>query len=224
MNAKATSTTTPQTNSVSQIQTELAAALSSADAAATQAAQNLQLLYQARLSGLSRTAASLKAQLPPADPRVVAASAAVAATMVAAGRAGIVSQQLGTPVPQIPQGGWAVHGRVFTDQFQPMAALTVFLVDARKAYQQKYGFAYTDDTGYFLINYAGAPAGGAPPPLSIEITNQSGKPVYLDAASFLPVPNAATYRNIVLPPNPQPIGAPPPAARSSAGPASRKKQ
>jgi hypothetical protein len=217
------SSTPGQPGSASQIQTALTTALSGADTSATQATQNLQLVHQARLSALSRTAAILKTRYPASDPHVVAAEAAVAATTATAGRAAVASQQLGTPAPQIATDGWAVHGRVFTATFQPMSGLTVFLVDARKAYQQKYGFAYTDDTGYFLINCAASPAGTAIPPLFIEVTNQSGKPVFLDTSAFQPVLNAATYRSIVLPPNPQPIGSPPSAVRRSAFPGSRNK-
>ena len=59
------------------------------------------------------------------------------------------------------RNGWALHGRVFNTQLQPISGLTVFLVDASKTYQQAYGFAYTDDTGYFLLNYSRGKCGDA---------------------------------------------------------------
>jgi len=91
----------------------------------------------------------------------------------------------------------------------------VFLVDAAKAYQQAYGFAYTDDTGYFLLNYAGsdpassdksATATQAQPEIFVAITDSKARPVYLSPTAFQPALGSATYQNIV---HGKAIGAPP---------------
>ena len=96
-------------------------------------------------------------------------------------------------------------------------------MDADKTYLQQYGFAYTDDTGYFVINYAGDTGQTAEAPqLFLEIANTDAKPVYLSSTAFQPVVGAATSQNIVLPAGEQPIGDPPPEIRAVALPSTTK--
>src|ERR1700722_12217600 len=113
--------TTDTSSTVSQIRQELASTLTSADSSATERVQNLKLVQQARLSGLSRTAAALKAQYGPDNAQVKTAEAAVAATTTTVARVSIMHQQLTTPVPQVAKQGWALHGRVFSAQLQPVS-------------------------------------------------------------------------------------------------------
>jgi hypothetical protein len=122
-----------------------------------------------------------------------------------AARVAVVHQQVITPEPQVAPSGWALHGRVFDPELKPVSGFTVFLVDATKAYQQAYGFVYTDDTGYFLLNYAGS-ATQVQHELFVEITDSKAKPVYLSPAAFQPVLGSATYQNIILPTDNQAIG------------------
>jgi hypothetical protein len=219
----------------SQISGELTAALASADSTAAVRVQNLQWVHQARLSHLSRTAASLKAQYGADDPGVKAAEAAAAAANVAAARVSMVHQQLTTVDPQFALNGWALHGRVFSAQLQPVSGFTVFLVDAAKTYQQAYGFAYTDDTGYFLLKYAGpdsesqdrsqmATQAAAVPQLFIEVADTKALPVHLSTTAFEPVVGAATYQNITLRDGDHAIGDPPPEIRNIALPARKNKK
>ena len=139
----------------SELGKQVTAGLASADNIAAQRVQTLMWVHQARAAQLSRTVASLKAQYPADDPGVKSAEAAVAAANTDIARAAVVHQQVTTPEPQVASSGWALHGRVLDLALKPVSGFTVFLVDAAKAYQQGYGFAYTDDTGYFLLNYAG---------------------------------------------------------------------
>jgi hypothetical protein len=231
----------------SQISAELTAALASADSTAAERVQNLQWVHQARASQLSRTAAGLKAQYGADDPGVKAAEAEVAAATVAAARVSMLHQQLTTADPQVAKNGWALHGRVYrpvphtetiihtshVTQLQPVSGFTVFLVDATKTYQRAYGFAYTDDTGYFLLQYAGPDsasqeksqtAAHAAPQLFIEIANKKALPVYVSATPFQPAEGAAAYLKITLPEGDQPIGDPPPEIRDTALPAQKKKK
>jgi hypothetical protein len=217
----------------SELGKELAAGLASADTTAAQRVQDLQWIHQARASQLSRTAASLKAQYGADDSRVKTAEAAVAAANLAAARITMVHQQVTTPEPEVAQDGWALHGRVFDPELKPVSGFTVFLVDAAKAYQQAYGFAYTDDTGYFLLNYTGsdpasrdksATATQAQPELFVEITDSKARPVYLSPTAFQPVLGSATYQNIILPADDQAIGAPPAQIRKVALPKRKKKK
>lgn len=185
--------------------------------------QNLHLVHQARLSHMSRTAASLKAKYGANDPRVVAAEAAASATTSTAARISMVSQQLTTPVPLVATEGWVLHGRVFNSLLQPAANRTLFLVDGQKTYQQQYGFAYTDSTGYFQINYAPTGQPQATAQVFVEIANQDGQPVYLSTTPFQPAPGSVTYQNITLPAGEPPLGDPPPAIRTIAVPSQGKK-
>ncbi len=215
-----TNTSNPAEN-LSQLRREIASALSSADARVAQSIENLQLVRQARLARLTRTAVALRAQYGPHDPQVKQAEADVAAANATVGRVSLAKQQVATPAPKVSATGWALHGRVVDAQFQPMSGFTVFLVDAEKAYQSEYGFAYTDNTGYFLINYPGSTSAAQPAPalqLFLEVADAKAQPVYLSTTPFQPMPGSTTYQNVVLASGDQPIGSPPASIRRTAMP------
>jgi len=215
------STSTTARPTIDQLNEAVTGALGSADTSSTQTILNLKRVNQARLSQLTRTAVALKAQYGADNARVVAAEAAVSARQAAVNRISVVHQQVGTLAPQVSATGWALQGRVFSSTLEPAERYTVFLVDATKIFQQQYGFAYTDSTGYFLINYPGDPAGTpsqSPPQLYLEIANANAQPVYLATAAFSPAPGSATYQNVTLPVGEQPIGDPPDPIRGVALP------
>jgi hypothetical protein len=218
----ATSTTTADTPTPAQAAEQLKATLAAADTNATQQVQTLGQVHQARLAQANRTVAALTAQYGANDPRVKVAQAAVTATKTTISRVAMVGQQLAAPTVQVAATGWALQGRVLDAQLQPAAKFTVFLVDANKTFLQQYGFAYTDDTGYFLINYAGdsgqATTAPAATQLYLEVANTNANPVYLSSTAFQPVLGTATFQNVVLPAGGQPIGDPPQAIRTIALP------
>jgi hypothetical protein len=218
--------------------------LAAADDVAAQRVQTLAWVHQARAAQLSRSAARLKAQHGPDDPGVKSAEAAAAAADATAAQVAVVHHQVTTADPQVAANGWALHGRVFDAQLAPASGYTVFLVDSAKNYQQAYGFAYTDPTGYFLLNYlgtagasAGTPAGAsgqtpseaapqaaATPELFVEVVDTKARPVFLSTTAFQPVIGSATYQNVVLPAGQRPIGDPPPEIRQVAIPNATKKR
>ncbi len=222
MNTNTASSTDISQASPAQLNAAITTALGTADAGGSQSIHNLTLIHSARLSQLKRTAATLKQQYGASDPNVKAAEAAVAAGTARVARMAAVHQQAATPVPPVSATGWALQGRVFNSMLQPVQHLTVFLVDDTKTFQKEYGFAYTDSTGYFLINFAGSAPGNqtSPPQLYIEIVNASGKPIYISAEIFAPAAGSTTYLNITLPAGEKPIGNPPPAIRGGAIPGS----
>ena len=226
MSTNSSATGNIPTPTPAQIRETTAATLASADAGSSQTILNLKMVHNARLSQLKRTAETLKKQYGPDDPSVKAAEAAVKVGSVKVARISVVHQELDTPTPQVAPDGWALHGRVYSSDLKPHAKYTVFLVDGQKTYQEAYGFAYTDDTGYFLCNVAGAkgkdPAQSTAP-LFIAMTNTKGEPVYLGTTPFQPTPGSVTYQNITLPSGAQPLGDPPPAIRDVALPSRRKK-
>jgi hypothetical protein len=234
-NQATTSTNIP--SGASEMATELQNTLASADSLAARRVQNLQLVHQARLSRLTRELDALKAEHAP-DSDVKAAEAAVAAGTYTAARAAVVHQQLTTAEPEVAQNGWVLHGRVFDTNLKPVSGFTVFLVDAQKSYQKDYGFAFTDHSGYFLINYPGPessakaePKPNQPsmqqssttPQLFLEIADTNAQPVYLSDIAFEPTAGTATYQNVTLSPGNQPIGDPPKEIRDIAMPPNRKK-
>lgn len=240
-NSKATSSSASA--GMADIGSQLTSNLAAVDEIAAQRVQTLTWVHQARAAQLSRTAASLKAQYGPNDPGVKSAEAAAAAASATAAQVAVVHHQVTTTDPQVAPTGWALHGRVFDAQLAPEFRYTVFLVDSAKNYQQAYGFAYTDETGYFVLNYPGAdPASGqkpaaasgqksaaAPetattPELFVEVADTQARPVFLSTTAFQPVIGSANYQNIVLPAGQQPIGDPPPEIRQVAIPKATKKR
>jgi hypothetical protein len=216
----------------SQISSNLAAA----DDVAAQRVQTLAWAHQARAAQLSRSAASLKARYGPDDPGVKTAEAAVAAANATAAQVAVVHHQVMTADPQVAAAGWALHGRVFDARLASASGYTVFLVDSSKTYQEAYGFAYTDSTGYFLLDYGG-PAGasgqtpsaasGQTPPqaattpeLFVAVADTKAQPVFLSTTAFQPVIGSATYQNVLA--GQQPIGDPPPEIRRVAMPRATK--
>jgi hypothetical protein len=235
-----------------ELGTEVQNTFNSADTLAAQQLDQLRLVQQARLSRMSRELAQAKAQKPPDSQAVQTAQAAVDAATVTAGRVAMAQQQSTTSDPQVAPDGWALHGRVVDSGLTAVSGFTVFLVDSENTYQQALGFAYTDDTGYFLIHYAGpqgaaksqadntssstraseqttpkgsggASQSGSAPQLFLEIANASAQPVFLSQVAFQPVTGGAIYQNIILAPGSQPIGDPPQAIRDVALPRGIKK-
>ena len=207
------------TPSAGQFSSAVNGALAGADTNASTAVSELKLVHQARVSLLTRSAAALKAKFGASDPRTVAAQKALTAETNIVAKVSAASQQAATPAPTVAAGGWALHGRVYDAQLKPAAQLTVYLVDNTKTYQQQYSFAYTDTTGYFLINYA--PIAGqatSPTALYVAIANIKGEPVYLSTTAFQPTANVATYQNISLAAGDKPLGDPPPEIRKVAIP------
>jgi hypothetical protein len=215
---------TSSTGDVSQAAARIKSGLASADSNVTQGIQSLGRVHQARLSRASRTLAALTATLPATDPRVVAAQTLVAATKATIVRVSVAGLQTSVPVVQVSATGWGLQGRVLDAQLQPAARFTVFLVDGNKTFLRQYAFAYTDDTGYFVINYAGDSAKTeTTSQLFIEIANRDANPVYLSNEPFQPVIGAASYQTIVLPAGDESIGDPPPDIRREALPVEERK-
>jgi hypothetical protein len=226
MSTNSSTTGNIPTPTPAQISETTAATLASADAGSSQTVLNLKMVHNARLSQLKRTADTVKKQLGPDDPSVKAAEAAVKVGSAKVARISAVHQELDTPMPQVAADGWALHGRVYSSDLKPHAKYTVFLVDSQKTYQEAYGFAYTDDTGYFLFNLAGVKGNDsaqAAAPLFLAMTNTKGEPVYLSTTAFQPNLGSAIYQNVTLPSGMQPLGDPPEAIRNVALPSRKKK-
>jgi hypothetical protein len=222
---------TTDSSSITNAAGDIAATLEATDQQTTHRLQTLSLVQQARTAQLTRYADAVTTQYGAGSAEATAAQAAVGASQVVAVRSAVFSRQLNTAPPDVPAGGWVVYGRVYDAQGAPVAAQTVFLVDPQGAFQSEYGFAYTDETGYFALTFEGtsapsaedeASAAASTPELYLEVSNQKRKPVYLSSTTFEPTSGTATYVNIYLAAGGAPIGEPPPGAQSSAVPAAPK--
>jgi hypothetical protein len=119
------------------------------------------LVQTARVSGLKRAAAAAVAAYGADSEEAAAANQAVTTAQAKSGQLQVVSQKASTTPPPVASSGWALHGRVYDANLNPQERYTVFLVDAQKNYLSDYGFSYTDSTGYFLLQYQGAPGSGS---------------------------------------------------------------
>jgi len=187
----------------SELRSSLTEALGQVDTAAAGRVQLLQRVYQARASLLSRTADELKARHGAKDSGVQRAEAATTAARTASSQLTSLHLRFTTPDPEVAPGGWLLHGRVFNESRKPMAGFTVFFVDAAKAYRQAYGYASTDETGYFLLRHddrasdKGTAADEDVGDLFVEVTDLKGRLAYLSDTPFRPVVGAAVYQDIV---------------------------
>ena len=206
--AKDTKTTgSTRTPDASNLRSQLTDALAKADGTAAGGVQHLQRVYQARASQLSRTAAGLKAMYGAKDAGVIRAEAALSAAKAVSSQLAVVHRQLTTPEPEVAPEGWVLHGHVYVEKDKPAAGFTVLLANAANAYQQAYGFASTDDTGYFRLKHDGeraASAGKSAPKeapvteLFIEVFDLKGRFAYQSKEAFEPVTGKATYQDIDL--------------------------
>jgi len=172
------------------VNAKMSATLGSAGTAMQLGLNGAMLVHKARLAQQQRYAAEVEQQYGAQDAGVKAAQAKLEATTLAIGRLTAVNQQATTPAPAA----------------QPIAALTVFLVDGDKIWQRQYGFSYTDETGLFLLQ--GAMPANPSAGMFIEIANSKGQPIYIDSASFAPVKGQAVYKSITLT-SESPLGDPP---------------
>jgi len=223
-------------NPIDELKAPSAAVASAADAQVAAAVSGLGLVQKARLSNQNRALTLATATYGKDSAQATAAAQTVKATTAAGQRLAVAAQQLDTPAPTVAAAGWALHGRVYSSDLKPQAGHVVFLVDAQKNYLGEYGFAYTDETGYFLLSYSGAagavqgaaaaPATGAPAAapaqLFLEIADTNANPVLLSQTPFVPVVGSARYQAVTLPAGGRPLGDPPPAVRSHALPPVRK--
>jgi hypothetical protein len=134
------------------IKNTLSSAFDTVDASSTDVIHNLNLVQKAHLSRLQRNVTALK-QAGVTGAAIQNAQGAVQAGTQRVAQLSALHQQAATPVQAVTDNGWVLQGRVFNSTLSPVEHLTVFLVDANKNWQSAYGFAYTDSTGYFVINY-----------------------------------------------------------------------
>jgi hypothetical protein len=187
----------------SELDTGLTTGLAAVDSLTASRLDNLGLVYQARITQLTRAVNSLTAQAGADAKQVVKAKAAVAATQSTVARVQMVKQRTVATAPVVTSGGWAVWGYVYDSKANPLSGYCVFLTDAQGNYQNAYGFQFTDSNGGFTINYAGTNAEGAqaaatPPTVYLAITNAKAQLVSESAKALALTIGSALYIEITL--------------------------
>jgi hypothetical protein len=147
------------------------------------------------------------------DPGVQALQASLRDQQAFAAKLGVISDAASTEVPTAPPNGWVLYGRVRHADLTPAPRLTVFLADPNRAWLKKYGYAFTDETGFFTLTYAPAApvakkaraadtadSASQNPPLTayVEVSNADCKLVYLDDTLQSIATGTVVYRDILL--------------------------
>ncbi len=204
-----------------QIDVAAAAFLTDSDSTSASRFNQLGLVHQARLAALTRTASAVSQQHGKSSPEAASAQAAAASAQNTASRLEVLGQQAATPEPTVAASGWALHGRVYDSRLKPLSRHTVFLVDAQNNYVEAHGFAYTDPTGYFLLQSKSATpeskssdSGG----LFLEVADTKARPVYRGTDPLQPLAGRAVYQTITLGAGEPSLGDPPRSVRKSAVP------
>jgi len=236
----ATNTDTISSLNATIAQSALLLGATTISAQATQQLKGLTLVRQAKINQLQRQAASLTAQNGPTDPTVVALQATIKSQQILAAQLGAAQTMVSTSVPPVPSRGWVVYGYVRDQNLQPIAQLSVLLVNEQKEWLRGFGFAFTSDTGYFEIDYSPPVAASkkrvrvekkvtsetAPKEISdaavtayLEVLNQKRQPLFIDSSAFSIAIGNAIYREVTLT-SQTPLGTAPPGA--SAMPSMKK--
>jgi hypothetical protein len=204
-NANSTSADSTNTDKIDVFGAPTQAVATAADAQVASVVSTLSLVQQARLSNQKRAATLAVAVYGQGSTEATAAAATVTATTTAAARLTALTQRVNTAAPTVATTGWALHGRVYSSALAPQTGYAVFLVDAQKNYLSDYGYSYTDNTGYFLISYAG-PAANA---------SQSG-PTSSASASSTKAASSTTSSKAAAAPTPTPAPTPAPTPTPAA--------
>jgi hypothetical protein len=177
------------------------------DAQAAQQFSGLTQIRQARANQLQREFTVLQKAYGSDDAGVQAVKASLAYEQTFGSRLGVVSATTSRTAPSAPANGWVVYGRVRNADLTPAPQLTVFLADEGRSWLNKYGYAFTDASGYFALSYAGAAPkkaqqaeAAAPEALNayLEVSNSNCQLMYIDATTMALTVGAVVYRDIVL--------------------------
>ena len=169
----------------------------------------------ARINQLQRQAATGTALKGADDPEVAAIQGSILSQQILVANLGVARNQAAVTAPIIPAKGWVVYGYVRDQNLQPVAQLTVFLVNEQKNWLRAYGYAFTDQTGYFNLSYT--PAAGARASTTavlsafLEVIDQKRQPLYIDSSPFSIGIGTGPYRDVVLS-GAGPLGKPPAGA------------
>ena len=105
-------------------------------------------------------------------------------------------------VPEFDANTWMMHGRVFCQNGNPQPNLAVSLYDEEGQWIKEYGYACTNDLGYFSIQVEGTEGAecdsASEKPLYLTVTDSSFKVLHRETRPFYLAVGIIDYRRIVL--------------------------
>lgn len=166
--------------------------------------EDLVRVRAAKFNGVVRDRDRLATELGAEDPRVVALDRSIALhrDTLAGFRSEIALSSIDPP--RVDERGWAIHGNVYDTARSPLPGLTVALYQ-RDTWARDFGYACTDDNGYFALTIADA----APVEndLSLRLL-RSEDIVHTDPRAVAVRPGQVEYREIIVDETPDTCGPP----------------
>jgi hypothetical protein len=147
----------------------------------------------AKFNGVVRDRDRLATQLGAEDPRVVALdrSLALHEETLAGFRSEIAVSSIDPP--RVDQRSWAIHGNVYDTARAPLPGLTIALYRG-DTWVRDFGYACTDDNGYFALTVAEVAADDA---LSLRLL-RSESIVHTEPRPVAVRPAYVEYREIII--------------------------
>ena len=158
---------------VQEIADAFTSSINTADEQRAQRLEALQQLRKAKVGGFERDHARLIRKLGPKHPRVAQLAGQIAVNRALAQNIGAeIGRARTQPVGQEKEA-WILHGRVLDSQFRSQPGLTVALYDDRNVWNERAGYACTDQTGYFKLRLP--VGGGAAPAVAADEKRGAGR-------------------------------------------------
>jgi hypothetical protein len=188
--------------------------------------ERLQVVRQAKQTGMQREQTRLANKLGADHPRVAALSSRIEINNRLVQDLVTETDRSKTAIPTVDKGAWVLYGFVRDKDRKGAPNLMIALFDLTGARLDKLGHACTDANGHFQIETRDAKSFDGRPAY-IRVLNNQGAVLYADKAPLNPALGGVEYREITLsgdesvcvpPPEPPP---PPPRTDPGSGPTTR---
>jgi len=134
-----------------QVKKELDQTLQAADPVRADSLLRLQRVRTVRTKNQEREKLRLTEKLGGEHPRVMALQAKIDTNYQVARTLNLESVRARTEVPRVESDDWLVHGRVMSEQGQPVTGMRAALYDSSGCPIETCGSEITDKTGYFNL-------------------------------------------------------------------------
>jgi hypothetical protein len=174
------------------------------------------LLHTVKIRALEQERHRLAAKLGAEHPRVTQLASRLAYRTRMMADLEEESARAAIKTPAREPDTWMVHGVVLDKNRKGKPGLTVGLFEASGKWRREFGYACTDERGYFALMYprAGTPRAEIPgaQPLYLQVSDQEYRTLLKDTVPLYPALGQVQYRRLVLPDRPAVCAAPQPHA------------
>jgi hypothetical protein len=182
--------------SLSEILQALQDHVADADLLRAAGLEGLQGIRAVKAIGMQRELIRLGEKLGDQHPRVLALTDALALNQSFIRDLSVEIDRAKTQVPTVNRDTWVVHGFVHKQDGTGVPALTVMLYDSQGLRAKDVDYAYTDERGYFKLEYGKVSDSSVS--LYLRITDGQGRLLFRDDFSLTPTAGKVDYREIVL--------------------------